>query len=283
MELQDKLNKKNLVLFALVSSFMVAYFPVWRDLVSTWYRSSDYSHGFLVIPIFFYLLWQKREKLLRVPVRSYNSGLLLLVLAMIVYVMASYAEIKTVAALTLILSMAGMVLYLYGYKMLREVSFPLFVLLFMIPVPAQIYSALTIPLQLFVSRVSVWFALLLGLPVFREGNVIHLPQRTLEVVQACSGLRSLMAILTLTVVVAYVTMQSNKLKIILMLSGIPAAIVVNIVRVVIIILAYSYFDFDLTRGSIHTIFSAGIFMSAVALIFMVKGVLSIWDKPILER
>jgi len=280
---QEIRNKKFFLQAVLLLSFLLAYFPVWKGLVSVWYNSDDYSHGFFILPIVVYSLWQKKEKLAKIPLQPSNIGLMLLIVSLVFYVLAFYAEIKTLASLAMIISVAGTVMYLYGIAIFREISFPLFFLVFMIPVPAQVYSALTLPLQLIVSQVSVWFSMLMGVPIFREGNVIYLPERTLEVVQACSGLRSLMSLLTLSVMIAYFTLHSNKLRILLMLSGIPAAIAVNVVRVLIMILAFHYFGYDLTQGSIHTIFGMVIFVFAIIIVFLVKGVLSFWDRPALEK
>ena len=174
--------------------------------------------------------------------------------------------------------LAGLVIYFFGFQMFKELMFPLFLLLFMIPVPAQIYATLTIPLQLFVSMVSAGIARILGIPVFREGNVINLPEYTLQVVEACSGLRSMISLLTLSAVFAYITLKSNFLRTVLFITGIPAAIVVNIFRVLLMIVAFYYFQYDLAEGSVHTVFGVVIFILALAIIAGVKGLLSFWDK-----
>ena len=264
-------------------AFILVYFPIWKDLVHAWYSSDDYSHGFFIVPLVGLALWQKRDVLCRIPAQSSTLGLVLLIVSLVLYIFALYAEIRTFASLAMILSIFGMVLFLYGMAICREISFILLFLFFMIPIPAQIYSAMTIPLQLIVSQVSVWFAMLLGLPVFREGNVIHLPDRTLEVVQACSGLRSLMSLLAFSMMVSYFTLRSNWLRILLVISGVPVAIIVNIFRVLIMIVAFQYFDFDLTGGSVHTIFGMVVFILAVCLVFLLKGVLSFWDIPEIKK
>jgi exosortase A len=271
------------LLITLGLSFILVYFPVWKGLVLTWYRSDDYSHGFFIIPVVIYSLCQKKEDLVRLPLHSSITGLVLLIISLILYILATYAEIKTGAALAMIVSIVSVVLFLYGFALFREILFILLFLLFMIPVPDQIYSAMTTPLQLVVSQISVWFVMLFGLPIFREGNVIHLPEHTLEMVQACSGLRSLMSLLTLSVIISYFTLRSNWLRLFLLFSAIPAAIIVNIIRVMIMILAFYYFDLDLTQGTVHTIFGTIVFTLAIALVFLIKGVLSFWDRSVIEK
>jgi exosortase len=149
----------------------------------------------------------------------------------------------------------------------------------MIPFPSQIYSQLTIPLQLFVTKVSVWFTANLGIPIYREGNVIHLPDRTMQVAQACSGLRSMISILPLAAILGYFTLKSNPLRYVLFVSGVPTAIVVNVVRVILLVMAYYYFNFDLSVGTTHTIFGIFIFMLALIILFALRGIILKWDVP----
>jgi len=262
----------------LFATFILAYFPVWKRLVLTWYSSDNYSHGFFIVPLCIYILWRKKEILAEIPIRPSLWGLVLVIFSLLLYLFAHFAEIMTVTSFSMVLLLAGSVIYVYGFLLFKELLFPLFLLLFMIPVPAQIYSKLTIPLQLFVSKASVDISSLLGLPIYREGNVIHLHDRTLQVVQACSGLRSMISLLTLSAIFAYLTLKSNVLRTILFFSGIPAAILVNIIRVLLMVLAFHYFNYDFTGGTIHTVFGVVIFFLALIFIAIFKGVLSIWDK-----
>lgn len=262
----------------LFASFILVYFPVWKRLVMTWYSSDDYSHGFFIIPLCIYIIWRKKEVLTEIPKRPSSWGLAFVIFSLLLYLFANFAEIVTMASFSMILLLAGAVIYFYGFLMFKELLFPLFLLLFMIPVPAQIYAQLTIPLQLLVSKTSAWLAILLGLPIYREGNVIHLPERTLSVVQACSGLRSIMSLLTLSAVFGYLTLKSNLLRTVLFFSAIPAAILVNIIRILLIVFAFNYSDYDLTTGTIHTVFGMVIFFLALIFLALLKRVLSIWDK-----
>ena len=183
----------------------------------------------------------------------------------------------------MVLLLAGVIIYLYGFLIFKELLFPLVFLLFMIPIPGQIYSSLTIPLQLHVTKVSVWIGAFLDIPIYREGNVIHLPDRTMQVVQACSGLRSMVSLLMLSAIFGYFTLKSNMLRFALFLSGIPVAIFVNIIRVCLMVFAFYYFNYDLTKDSVHTVFGIIIFFIALIIIALTKGVLSIWDKSATEK
>ena len=262
----------------LFATFILAYYPVWKRLVLTWYNSDDYSHGFFIIPLCLYIIWRKKEVLAEIPIKPSLWGLAIVIFSLLLYLFALLAEIMTLTSFSMVLLLAGVVIFFYGFLMVKELLFPLVLLLFMIPVPAQIYSKLTIPLQLFVSKASVGISNLLGLPIYREGNVIHLPDRTLQVVQACSGLRSMISLLTLSAIFAYLTLKSNLLRTILFFSGIPAAILVNIIRVLLLVFAFHYLNFDLTTGTIHTVFGMIIFILALIVIFIMKAILSIWDR-----
>ena len=262
----------------LVATFLFAYFPVWKRLILSWYSSDEYSHGFFILPLCGYILWQKKDVLAGVPVSPSWWGLVLVVFSLLLYILSDFAGIVTLASFSIVPLLAGVIIYSYGFLMLKELFFPLFLLLFMIPIPAQIYSSLTVPLQLLVTKISVWIAGFLGIPIYREGNVIHLATRTLEVVQACSGLRSMISLLTLSAVLGYLTLRSNPLRAVLFVSGIPAAIFVNIVRVLLLVLAFHYINLDLTEGTVHTLFGMGIFILAWILIIFTKQALSIWDK-----
>lgn len=262
------------VLFA---SFILLYFPIWKGLVLAWYSNDQYSHGFLIIPLCVYMLWRKKETLAEIQIRPSRWGFALTIFSLLLYLFAHLAEITTVASFSMILLLAGVITYFYGFPLLKELLFPLFLLLFMIPIPAQIYSKLTIPLQLFVSKASVWIGAIMGLPIYREGNVIHLPDQTLQVVQACSGLRSVISLLLLSAVFGYFTLKSNTLRALLFICGIPAAILVNIIRVLLLVLAFNYFSYDLTSGTTHTVFGMLIFVLALIFLLAVKGLLSNWD------
>ncbi|GAB6194410.1 hypothetical protein JCM39068_41630 [Desulfocastanea catecholica] len=92
-----------------------------------------------------------------------------------------------------------------------------------------------------------------------------------------------MSLLTLSVVIAYFTLRSNWLRVILLFSAIPAAIIVNIIRIMIMILAFYYFDLDLTQGTVHTVFGTIVFILAIILVILVRGALSFWDRSVIEK
>ncbi len=128
---------------ALFASFILAYFPVWKNLVLAWYSNDQYSHGFLIVPLCIYIVWSKKGKLAEIQIRPSQWGLALAIFSLLFYLFAHLAEITTVASFSMVLLLAGVIIYFYGFPMSKELFFPLFLLLFMIPIPAQIYAKLT--------------------------------------------------------------------------------------------------------------------------------------------
>lgn len=264
-------------LIVLLVIFVAAFSPVIKSLFKSWTESGDNSHGLLIIPLSLYIIWQNRAKLAKTEISPGPAGLILVAISILLYVFGFLAEISTVKSLSLVLSIWTIIWSLFGKKVFGVLSFPLIFLILMIPIPTQFYSMATIPLQLAVSKASTIIVSLFGIPILREGNVLHLPNRTLAVVQACSGLRSLMSIVTLCAIFGYWTLSSNILRGLLIVFSIPTAIIVNIIRVVIMILALFFLDFDITKGTSHTIFGILIFFLAIIIVAIMKGILSKWD------
>lgn len=250
-----------------------------EGLAKVWWSSENYSHGFFVPPLFFYIIWVKREKLFHsVYIRSYGPGLILVGASLLAYIFAHFAEIKTLASLSMLACLMGTVLYLFGPQIVRELIFPFFLLFFMVPVPAQIYAKLTIPLQLIVTKISAMAADLTGIPVYRTGNILETPGLSLEVVEACSGMRSIITLLLLSALFAFFTLRSFCGRIVLFLSGIPLAILINIFRVVGIFLAWHFFAFDFTHGWPHKLFGLALFGIALAGLFLLQKGIQFWEE-----
>jgi len=271
-------SRMGFLFIILIVSFLYTFYPILNHLVTKWYTADEYSHGFLIVPIAAYIIFTKRFELRDIDLNPSIAGIALTVVSLIAYLFALMAGILTLSGVAMIFAIYGVVLYLLGTSFFAAIFFPLFFLLFMIPVPSQIFSAITIPLQLLVSKISVLAAHVLDIPVYREGNLLFLPDHTLEVVQACSGLRSLISLIVLSTVFAYFTLNSNKLRFVLVILAAPAAIVVNMVRVFFTIVFFHYFNMDLTVGSIHTMFGILIFGLAIIMLFGFQRLVSYFDK-----
>jgi exosortase len=218
----------------LAAIFLAIYFPVLEGLVQDWLVDGNYSHGFLIIPISAFIVWRKRHRLKEIPIETSNWGLLLLGGSLLLLLVGVAGAEFFTTRVSMIGVLAGMTLYLTGWRFTREIWFAFFFLLFMIPVPYIIYYSATFPLQLFGSKVASVVIGLIGIPHLRQGNIIHLPDNySLEVAEACSGLRSLVTLLALAALLAYLTQNSKFKSVILFLSAIPIAIGANVFRITV--------------------------------------------------
>ena len=159
----------------------------------------------------------------------------------------------------------GTVLFLGGTYAIRVMAFPLLLLFFMIPIPAVIYNRITFPLQLFASEVAASTLELLGVPVLRDGNVLELASQKLSVVEACSGIRSLLSLTFLSLVYAYFFDQKSWMKLALFIATVPIAILANAGRVTLTGLMSETINPELAHGAAHTASGWVIFMIALAM------------------
>jgi exosortase len=277
LNLKD-LDKTTTILALLASVlFITAYFPVFRLLASTWAESEEYNHAFLTLPIIGYMAWNKKSALSLGHPKCSPIGLLLLLFAMPAYFFAMLTEVRTIIALALFLTIVGTLIYLLGIQALKELFVPLLLLLLLIPFPEQLYIKLTFPLQLKVSQASEIIVQMFGAPLLREGNVMNIPEKSFEVVEACSGLRSMITLITLSIIMGYFMLKKNSSKLILLLASVPTAIAINIIRVTAMILLFHFFKLDLTEGTLHSITGLLIFGIALGILLLLNKVLEAWE------
>ncbi len=183
-----------------VIGMLVVYLPMLQKLVYDWGHDDNYSHGFLIIPIAAYLVWERRADLAAARDSPSWVGLAVVAVSLMMLVAGQLGAELFLTRVSLIGVLAGALLFLYGWEHLRIAWFPLAFLILMIPVPAIIFNQIAFPLQLLASRFGETVLQLFNIPVLREGNVITLANTQLEVAEACSGIRSLISLLTLGIV-----------------------------------------------------------------------------------
>lgn len=249
-----------------VSILLVAcYAPILAGLVGQWNDNADMGHGFFVPVIAGFIAWQKRGQISgRLPAPNWWGLGIMLWAGLQLYIATLGAELF-LARTSFVISIIGAVLLLGGTKYLRVFSFPLFLLFFMVPIPAVIYNQITFPLQLFASRVAENTIDLLQIPVIREGNVLILPQQTLNVVEACSGIRSLLTLTFLSLVYGYFFEKRTWVRVVLFLSTIPIAIAANAGRVTFTGVI-SQFKPELAEGWFHEAQGWVIFMIGLTIL-----------------
>lgn len=246
----------------------VCYAPVLLALVRQWFNDADMGHAFAV-PIFAaYIAWKKRDQIAGLaPVPNWWGLAVMLWAGLQLYLGTLGAELFLTRT-SLVISIIGAVLLLGGTRYLKIFKFPLFLLFFMIPIPAVIYTEITFPLQLFASRVAENTIDLLQIPVYREGNVLILPQQTLNVVEACSGIRSLLTLTFLSLIYGYFCENRTWVRTVLFFSTIPIAILANSGRVTFTGVV-SQFNPDLAEGWFHEAQGWVIFMIGLAILVAV--------------
>src|SRR6267154_1926775 len=230
---------------------IVLYHRVAVKLVYDWYTIPDYSHGFLVPFFAAFLIWDKRKVLSATPIKQTWSGIALVVFSIMVLILGVYGVELFTARISFILMLTGLIATLFGWAMVRELRFPLLVLVLAIPFPAILFNRITFPLQLLASRIASDILPLLGVPTLHEGNVIELPVMKLEVAEACSGIRSLMSLFTLAVFYGYFLERTTRRRVILALASVPIAVTANAARIVGTGLCVQYWDPEKALGFFH--------------------------------
>jgi exosortase len=254
---------------AIAILLVVLYYRVAIKLVYDWYTIPDYSHGFLVPFFAAFLIWDKRKVLGAIPIKQTWSGIALVVFSIMVLILGVYGVELFTARISFIFLMTGLIATFFGWAMVRELRFPLLVLLLAIPFPAILFNRITFPLQLLASRIASDILPVLGVPTLHEGNVIELPVMKLEVAEACSGIRSLMSLFTLAVFYGYFLEHTTKRRVILALASIPIAVTANVARIVGTGLCVQYWDPEKALGFFHEFSGWVMFVVSLACLFLV--------------
>jgi exosortase len=299
---------------AIAIALVFVYFTVLLKLGGDWWNDENYSHGLLIPFIIIYIVWQERERFFQMKTNPSAfwgaTGVALSLLAL--WAGVAGAELF-VQRISLVLMIASVVIYFSGFRLLRLVAVPLSLLILSIPIPQIVFNRIAFPLQLFASRCAVGAMSFFSIPVLRQGNIIELmplgssePKR-LAVVEACSGIRSLMTLVTLAVVYAYFTKPKDspttfslsqtseedfttghdKLKfvghflksfvfwrsLILVLAAVPIAILTNALRVSGTGVLAHYYGTRVADGFFHTFSGWVIYIAAAVLLFATGWVL----------
>jgi exosortase len=274
----------------LAAAVAFAYWGVVARLGRVWWEDENYSHGLLIPFIIGYILWAERGRLARIefkPRVAWGAGVVIVAMLML-WGGTAGAELFT-QRVSLVVLLAGVAVYFWGWRVLRAVAVPLALLALAIPVPAIVFNKIAFPLQLFASRCAVWVMRLVDIPVLREGNVIELlplgsaTTKKLEVVEACSGIRSLMTLVTLAVVFAYFTTPSDEdvsggggrrlaryrvmRSVLIVVASVPIAIITNAARVSGTGVLARYYGTQVADGFFHEFSGWVIYIAAFLLLF----------------
>ncbi|MBV9572718.1 MAG: exosortase [Acidobacteriales bacterium] len=249
------------------------YFSILAQLGAQWWKNPDFSHGFFVPAFSLFVLWKERERLAKVVRAPSAWGLPIIALSLCVLVVGVLGAELFLSRVSLLVLIAGMVIFFLGWKFFKAVLLPWAFLLLMIPLPNIIFNQITFPLQLLASKFAAATLPLAGVPVLREGNVINLPAMALEVAEACSGIRSLLSLVTLALIYGYLLEKRIWVRVVLALASIPIAVMANSLRIVGTGLLVQYWDPNKAEGFFHLFSGWLIFVVSLVMLFLLHKLL----------
>ncbi len=257
--------------------FMATYWFVLSGLVAQWSDDANYAHGFFVVPLAAFLAWRRRVQWQALPAAPSAWGLLWVSLGAVLYLGGVLSAELFTQRISLVPMLTGGLMLAHGVPRTRAMWLPLAFLCFMVPLPYIFYFQLTFPLQLQSSAWAAGFLSALGMPVLRMGNVIHLEGYSLEVVAACSGLRSIMTLGTLAVFLGEMLGLSRVRFLLLMAAVIPVAMFANTVRLIVTAVVSALSGPEAAEGFMHDL--SGVVVFVLGLIgLLMTGVFLEWRQ-----
>jgi exosortase len=243
------------------------YAPIVTRLAVQWWQDPNYIHGFFVPAFSLLLLWEDRAKLAALPLKPSWSGLVILLFALLALAVGVLSSEFFLPRISLLLLIAGIVVFFAGWEYLLAVSFPLTFLILMVP-SATIFTRVTFPLQILASKTASFLLMLAGVSVVREGNILLLSGARMQVAEACSGIQSLFSLVTLAIVYGYLVETKIGMRVLLALVAVPISILANALRISVTGLVLQRWGIERAQGSFHTFSGWLIFMSCLALLFL---------------
>ncbi len=266
----------NRVIFAgaiILAGIAILYRDVVPELIHAWSTDDNYSHGYLIPPIAAYLAWERRQLFLSAPIRPSAFGLIVILGSVLVLALGVLGIELFLTRISLLGVFGGTLLFLFGWPRLRVMLFPLAFLVLMIPLPAIIFNQIAFPLQLIASQFGEEVIRAASIPVLREGNVLVLANITLEVAEACSGIRSLISLLTLGIVFGYIGDARTWVRVLIAVSTVPVAVISNGARVAGTGIAAHYYGAAAAEGFLHEFSGWLVFVTAFAMMVLLYRVL----------
>jgi exosortase len=260
--------KNKLALLASVAGFCVVFYPTFTWMYQRFNEpESYYGHGFLIPLIVAYLIWDKRRQLAAIPASCSRAGLALLVVSLAVHLVALFFKVGFVSGIALVGTLCGFAWYVYGSRRFSILLFPLLFLLLMVPLPKVLLIAITFKLKMLAAAIAAWLMSFTSLNIVHSGSRFILPNGVLAVENECSGINSLISMLTLSILFAYFAEKSALKRTLFVLASLPVAIVANVCRIIFLILAaYIYGIGAVKNGLLH--YGDGIVMWVAALFFL---------------
>jgi exosortase len=268
-------TRGRLAAVVVAAGLALLYWQVFVRLVMDWYHDDNYSHGFLIVPIAVYFAWERRERLKAAAQTPSVLGLVVVIGSIAVLLAGILGSELFLTRISIVGALTGVVLFMFGWQPLRILAFPIGFLLLMIPIPAILFNQIAFPLQLLASKFGEAAMGMADVPVLREGNVLILANTTLEVAEACSGIRSLVSLLTLAIVLGYFSDRRLWVRLFVAISSIPVAVVTNGIRVAGTGIAAHKFGAAAAEGFFHEFSGWLVFVAAFALTLAIQRIIAL--------
>jgi exosortase len=252
---------------ALAPLVLYVYGPTFTSLIRQWFNDPNFGHGSLVPLFSAFVIWKRRHHLARIPPKPSWAGLAVVFFSLVMLVVGVLGAELFLARSSFIFLLAGLVILFCGWEYFRAVLFPWGCLFLMVPIPTIVFSQITFPLQLLASKLAGFALAWLGVPALRDGNIIVLPSMALEVAEACSGIRSLMSLITLAVIYGYCTESRLLLRGLLVIAAIPIAVAANGSRIVGTGLLVHYGNEQLAEGFFHLFSGWLVFLMSLVMLW----------------
>lgn len=255
-------------------AFLLMYTPTFLWMWDRWFvRDSYYTHGILIPFVSAFLIWQKREALMRVARESSPLGIRLIIIGAAIHLVSSFFRVYFSSGFSMLIVLTGLILHFYGIKVFKAVIFPLGFLIFMIPVPLVVITNISFKLKLLAAHIATYILNHIRIPAYCEGSLIRMQHTNIMVDDVCSGLRSLISLTALGSIVAYWMKGGAIKKGVLFLSTIPIAIITNVVRIIFLAFIAEVWGAKYAVGFVHDFSGFLVFALAYVLLFIVARLL----------
>lgn len=245
-------------------AFAAAFGPELLWMVDRWIRSEYYGHGVFVPVVSAYLMYRRRESLTSLARCGDWFGLVLIMAGLVVHLIAVFLDVNFASGFAFILTLWGLIGWVWGRAVARAALFPIAFLVFMVPVDRLLVDAFASPLQLLAAKLAAGFTHAIGMPVTREGVNVSVPQYTFEVAVPCSGLKSLTTMIALSTLYAYLVQAPWWRRVLVGLSAVPVALLANVARVALVLLVAQSLGASIAEGFFHSV--SGLFVFAIGLL-----------------
>jgi exosortase len=257
----------NYILLMFIAAFGLFYYDTFSWLVGSWINNEYYSHGFLVPIISGYIIWNLRKELATTEKKQSQTGLAILAVGILLQGIGVLWTVRFISGISLLVTIYGVILYLFGWEFMKKISFPLIFLVFMVPLP--FVDIIAPPIQTISAIGSSNMANLFGIPVEREGLVLNIPTGSFEVGLPCSGLNSIISLLTIAVIYAFILEGGMLMKLTIVISSIPLALAGNIMRITSVLAVANKYGQNIAMNYFHDISSLILFSVVLMGLFLI--------------